>query len=109
MLLRYIARVSDDLRLSEFRAILETHAPTAESLTMTIAEQLHAEGLAKGKAEGEAEGLAKALHAVLKARSFSIPERVQLRIRACSDSDTLQLWLPRAATASKLEDVFREP
>lgn len=112
LLLRYIARVCDDLHLSEFRATLEMQAPTAESLTMTIAEQLHAEGLAKGKAEGlakgEAEGLLKALHAVLNARSFSVSESLQLRIQACADSDTLQLWLTRAATASKLEDVFGE-
>ncbi|MEM6296218.1 MAG: Rpn family recombination-promoting nuclease/putative transposase, partial [Myxococcota bacterium] len=44
VLLRYVARASRNLQLSEFRAILEGHAPTAEAVTVTIEEQLHAEG-----------------------------------------------------------------
>ncbi len=72
----------------------------------TIAEQLHAEGLAQGKLEGKAEGKAEALHAILAARSFHVPDTLEQRIRACTDPDILQLWLVRAATASTVEDVF---
>ena len=49
-LLHYVATVSLDLQLEQFRAILRERAPAAESITMTIAEQLRAEGEARGEA-----------------------------------------------------------
>ena len=108
--LRYIAKASRDLQLSEFRAILDGQAPTAEAVTMTIEEQLHAEGHAKGlvqgKAEGKVEGKADALLVILRARGLHVPADVRTRIEACGDAETLDRWLVRAATVSDPADVF---
>ncbi|MGH1340373.1 MAG: hypothetical protein ACRBN8_02385 [Nannocystales bacterium] len=110
MLLRYIAKASRDLQLSEFRAILDGQAPTAEAVTMTIEEQLHAEGHAKGlvqgKAEGKAEGKVEALLVILRARGLHVSADVQERIESCGDAETLDRWLVRAATVSDPTDVF---
>ena len=114
VLLRYIARASRDLHLSEIRAILDGQAPTAEAVTMTIEEQLHAEGharglvqgLAQGKAEGKAEGKADSVLVLLRARGLHLPPEIQHRIQACTDAETLDRWLVRAATVSDPADVF---
>lgn len=55
-LLRYIALVSDDLHLEQFRGSQKGLAPATERLTVTIAEQLRAEGEATGEARGIAKG-----------------------------------------------------
>ena len=106
MLLRYIAKASRDLHLSEFRAMLVGQAPAAEAVTMTIEETLHAEGHARGKAEGLAEGKADSVLVLLRARGLHVPEEFQQRIATCTDAETLERWLVRAATVSDPADVF---
>jgi len=106
VLLRYIAKASRDLHLSEFRAILHGQAPTAEAVTMTIAETLHAEGHALGRAQGKAEGKADSILVLLRARGLHIPADVQQRIATCGNAETLDRWLVRAATVSDPADVF---
>ncbi len=110
VLLRYIAKASRDLQLSEFRAILDGQAPTAEAVTMTIEEQLHAEGHAKGlvqgKAQGRAEGLAASILVILRARGLHVPAESRQRVETCTDAETLDRWLVRAATVSDPVDVF---
>ena len=109
-LLRYVADVSPDLQLEQFRVILAGRAPTAESITMTIAEQLRAEGKAQGVAEGVAQGVlrgqAASLLVILEARGFQVTDEVRARVEGCSDAETLQLWTGRAVGAESLDDVF---
>lgn len=105
-LLRYIVLVSDDLQLAQIRDMLKGRAPAAESLTMTIAEQLRAEGEAKGRVEGEAKGTAKSVLMIMKARELHVAEAVRQRIESCSDVELLEHWLMRAATAASAEDIF---
>ena len=110
VLLRYIAKASRDLQLSEFRAILDGQAPTAEAVTMTIEEQLHAEGHAKGLVQGlvqgKVEGKADSVLVLLRARGLHVPADVLQRIKTCADAETLDRWLVRAATVSDPVDVF---
>ncbi|MBL4687301.1 MAG: Rpn family recombination-promoting nuclease/putative transposase [Nannocystaceae bacterium] len=116
-LLRYIAAVSDDLHLGQFRASLKGLAPATERLTMTIEEQLSAAGIAKGRivgrAEGLAEGTAKAsakakasVLLVLGARGLHVGEADLQRIEACVDADQLDHWLRLAATVAAVQDIF---
>ena len=99
-LLRYVAKASRDLHLSEFRAILQGQAPTAEAVTMTIAEQLHAEGRAVGKADS--------VLVLLRAHGLLVTPDVQRRIESCTEAETLERWLVRAATASTAADIFED-
>ena len=105
-LLRYVADVSPDLQLEQFRVILAGRAPAAESITMTIAEQLRAEGKAQGVAEGVLRGQAASLLVILETRGFQVTDEVRTRVEACSDAETLQLWTSRAVGAESVDDVF---
>ena len=117
-LLHYVANVSPDLQLEEFRAILNGRAPAAESITMTIAEQLRAEGKAQGVAQGVAQGKAlgvvegelrragTSILTVLEARGLSVSAEVRARIEGCQDLEVLQHWLTRAATATSADQIF---
>ncbi len=109
-LLRYIVLVSDDLQLAQIRDMLKGRAPAAEALTMTIAEQLRAEGRiegeAKGRVEGEAAGIAKSVLMIMSARELHVGDAARQRIEACSDVEMLEHWLVRAATAASAEDIF---
>jgi hypothetical protein len=62
------------------------------------------EGMAKGRAEGEAE----ALLAVLDARGIHVPDDIRVDITACTDTAQLEVWIRRAVTAEKIEDVVNE-
>ncbi len=57
-LLRCIASTSGDLQLAELRDILGGRAPTAEAISMTIAEILQSQYFAKRRAEEQVEALA---------------------------------------------------
>ena len=120
-LLRYVALVSSDLQLEQIRAILEDRVPIAEAVTMTIAEQLRAEGEAKGRTEGEAkgrtegeakgrtegraEGKAEAIILVLQSRGLHVDEQVQARLGAMSIED-LDASLRRAATVASVDELL---
>jgi len=82
-----------------------------------LIEQGRAEGIAKGRAEGitkgRAEGMARAMDALRKAivaslvaRGVSLGAHARARVETCADVDTLQVWLGRAVTASREDDVF---
>jgi hypothetical protein len=70
-----------------------------------------AEGEAKGKAEGEAKGeakgKAKSILAVLTAREIPVSDTIRERILSCTDIDTLDVWIRRAAVASTAAAVVR--
>jgi flagellar biosynthesis/type III secretory pathway protein FliH len=68
-----------------------------------------AAGEAKGRVEGEAKGRAEALLAVLTARGMALDTSTRERIVSCTDSEQLQRWIMRAATASSLQEVLEEP
>ncbi|MGX9923145.1 hypothetical protein ACWIG4_25185 [Streptomyces sp. NPDC002248] len=72
-----------------------------------------AEGQAKGKAEGKAEGMAEgrisALLRLLAARGIPFAEAAEARIRACTDTDTLDAWFDRALTVRTIAEVLDPP
>ncbi len=63
---------------------------------------------AEGLAEGENRGRAGSVLTVLEARGFTVPEEVRRRILATTESQTLERWLRRAATASSVDEVLDE-
>lgn len=52
------------------------------------------------------QGEAKAVLAVLNARGIEVSDTVREQITRCTDLDQLELWVRRAATATKIEDLF---
>jgi predicted transposase/invertase (TIGR01784 family) len=106
LLLRYVLLVSGDLRLSEFRAILSTRAPTVDMTT--IAEQLRAEGHAVGHSIGKAEGKLDAVLVLLRARGLHIDAEQLARLQGETDAETLDRWLVRAASATAVATLFED-
>ena len=108
-LLRYIALVSSDLQLEQIPAILEARVPIAEAGTMTIAEQLRAEGEAKGRTEGrtegEAKGKAEAIILVLQSRGLHVDGQVQASLGSMSIEE-LDASLRRAATVASVDELL---
>lgn len=72
------------------------------SLFKDIADEARKQGEACGEARGEATSVLK----VLDARGVTVPQDVRERITQCRDSETLDLWLVRAVTADRIEDVL---
>ena len=56
--------------------------------------------------QGRAEGQAEALLDFLDARGIAVPDDVRRRIAECTDSDQLHIWIRRAATVEKIDDLF---
>ncbi len=73
-------------------------------------EAVQREGERAGRVEGERAGKldaeAKALLRVLDRRGVSLDDAMRARVLACVDTETLDAWLDRAATASTAADVF---
>jgi hypothetical protein len=61
----------------------------------------------KGQAEGKATGKAEGILAVLAAREVPVSDAIRERILSCSDIDTLDAWIRRAAVASTAAAVVR--
>jgi hypothetical protein len=59
-----------------------------------------------GRGEGEAIGEAKAVLRNLKNRGIPVDAHSLDRIRACTDVDTLDTWLDRSLTITKVDDLF---
>ncbi len=68
--------------------------------------EARAEGLTEGRAEGLTEGCAEGVLLVLEQRGLEVSEDVRGRVTGCADPDVLRLWLARAVTASKAEEIF---
>jgi hypothetical protein len=58
------------------------------------------------RSEARAEEEAKSILRVLERRGVSIPEAVREQIKSCTDTDLLDQWLDRSATANRIEDLF---
>jgi hypothetical protein len=75
-----------------------------------------AEGQTEGKAEGKAEGevvgqvreRAGLILRVLDQRLVPVAPEVRDRITACTDLDTLSLWLDRAFSVDSVQDLFAD-
>ena len=62
----------------------------------------------QGEAKGRAEGRAEALLTVLEVRGMVLDASTRERIVGCTNSEQLQRWLVRAATASSLQEVLED-
>jgi len=78
-------------------------------LEQRILDRGKAEGKAEGEAKGKAEGKAEDILAVLRARGIRVPAAAKRRILAEQDLATLDGWLLKAVTATRLADVLGEP
>jgi hypothetical protein len=68
-----------------------------------------AKGLAEGEAKGEARGLVKAVLRLLDARGVHVDDASRQRIQGCMDVATLERWLDRALSATRLAEVLDSP
>ena len=100
-LLRYITLVAPDLQLAQIRAILEGRAPTAENITMTIAEQLRAEGRTEGKTEGKAE----AVILLLENRGIRVDPEIRTQLESMAN-ERLNALLLRSTTVSSIDELL---
>jgi hypothetical protein len=107
LLMGYIvgADVDKGLFESKVKSILEVELRTK---TMTIADQLRAEGLEKGREEGLQEGaqgaLAKAVITALEVRFGQVPDDIVLAIKGGHQVASLEGLLRAALGAASLED-----
>jgi predicted transposase/invertase (TIGR01784 family) len=74
---------------------------------MAIQNERGALSLARN--EGRSEGQARAILALLAARGVPSSDEARVRIEACRDSEVLDRWIVRAATAGSGEEVFAMP
>ncbi len=105
-LLKYVAHASDELQYEKFRDKLGQLSPSAEALTMTIAKELEARGIAKGRVEGIAEGKVASLLLILESRDVHVPKEVAARLSVITDSDELDRLLRRAVTIETADGLF---
>jgi len=57
-------------------------------------------------ADGQVDAKAMAVLAVLDARGIEVPDPVREDITSCTDLDQFDTWIRRAATATKVQDLF---
>jgi HEPN domain-containing protein len=86
-------------------------AEWAEGL-VELAEQRVREGEAKAeqrvreeRSQGRLEGVREGILMVLTMRGIPVPAEVEQQIASCSDRALLSLWLKRAVTANRAEEV----
>ena len=72
----------------------------------TTTHRYHSDFARRYFARGEASGEARAVLAVLDARGIEVPAEVREEIASCTDLDQLDEWIRRAATASKVHELF---
>jgi hypothetical protein len=99
-----------DLYTDIVLAVLPAAARECLEEFMTITSHRYQSDFARryfsqGEAKGFSEGEAKAVLAILDARGVEVPEEVRARIAGCTDLDQLDVWVRRAATAAKIQDL----
>ena len=72
------------------------------STTWPVHSPFAREHFGRGKCEGEADAVLK----VLAVRRIEVPEAARARIRACTDTCQLDVWLERAVEATTVTDLF---
>jgi hypothetical protein len=65
-----------------------------------------AQGMAQSMAQGMAKGEAQMLLRIMAARGPDMPELIRARVAECAETDRLEAWADRAATATSLDDIF---
>lgn len=63
---------------------------------------------AEGREEGRVEAKAEALLVLLQARGLPITDEASAKVHKCTDIAVLDAWFRRAATATTIDEVFRE-
>jgi predicted transposase/invertase (TIGR01784 family) len=78
---------------------------------MAIQNERGALSLARkeGLRDGRCEGQALAILALLAARGIPVRDEARAHIEACRDSELLNRWIVRAASAASVEEVFARP
>ncbi|MGK5642357.1 hypothetical protein ACSNOK_29185 [Streptomyces sp. URMC 126] len=72
----------------------------------TLIEETYDKGRDKGLAEGRLQERARLVLRTLTQRGVAVSDDVRERVTGCSDLDTLGLWLDRAFTVTRAEDLF---
>jgi hypothetical protein len=118
-IIRYLHQLGDEQAHAALRRVLASFMKPerAEALMRTMEEVLKergreeglAEGRAKGRAEGEARGLARAVLQLLTARGVRVDEASRRRIQRCRSVATLERWLERAVSATRISQVLDGP
>jgi predicted transposase/invertase (TIGR01784 family) len=90
------------------KVMLTLQEQVAEMFRAQYEAQGRAEGEAKGRAEGEAKGRAHALLTVLSSRGLAVSVNERERIVACTDLQTLDHWLARAAVGKSTAEVLAD-
>jgi hypothetical protein len=88
---------------------LATAMEVRQALDNFVAEALDAQGnpvLRRVEQRGEQRAMAQAILLALDARGILLDDLSRRRILACQEMATLQRWMVRAATASRIEDVL---
>jgi len=88
------------------RDYLEALMTTTYEYQSDFARRYFNQGEAEGEARGRAEGEASAVLAILDAREVEVPDDVRADITGCTDLDQLDTWVRRAATATKIHELF---
>ena len=101
-----LGMVDDALRAHLEKRIME-HREYRSELFRGIFKKGQEEGKAEGEAKGKAEGKAEGILAVLAARGIPVSDTIRGRILSCTDIDTLDVWIRRAAVASTAAAVVR--
>ena len=123
VLIEYIFRVVEGVTRDILHAKIRALGASAEELTRTIAEELHAEGRAKGIAEGVAKGIAEGvatgvaeggakgrldtLHRLLVLKFGALDAASEARLQAAS-SDEIDRYLERLLVADSLAAVLAD-
>jgi hypothetical protein len=105
--LRCIADAPAELRPGYTRLIRALIPKSAqanlEELMRTVLKDDFVDGLLD---QGRAEGEARIILRILAARGLAVPADIRDRVMKCTDTDTLEAWADRAATATSIDEIF---
>lgn len=74
--------------------------------TERLREEGREQGRDEGRDQGRAEEAAGSIIRVLERRGLPVTDSTRVRIRSCTDLETLHHWLDLAATAGTAEEIF---
>ena len=94
---QYLTKISDELK-----------SMGDETMGMTLADKLFAEGELKGKAEGKAEASQDSIIRILEARFGEVPASIGETVRTVTNTDRLEWLIATAATTKSLETFEKE-
>jgi predicted transposase YdaD len=98
-LFRYVALVTGELRFAVFRGIIRWRIPETEELTMTMAEELRAEGRIQGRVE--------TLIRLMQHKFGAPPAQYARRLQQATEQQ-LDRYIERILTASTPDELFAD-